>query len=173
MKTLRFLTVLAMLLPVCAPAYPDTFLFRFSLDQIALQAPTPHDLGKFLKDHFKFVEDEKQFGQADYWQTPEEFLQTQAGDCEDFALLSQQILQRLGKQAFVLNIYGRSGYAHTVTVFKDEAGLYNVVNEDRFLEYRAGSIEEAISQIHSEWTWAAIAELRNSRGWMLRKITRP
>lgn len=159
-RTERFLSFLLIALLASGNAF--SFVFPLS----------PHDLGAFLKTNFKFVEDRQQFGLEDYWQSPEEFLSRRAGDCEDFALLSQSLLTRLGLKAFVVSLYGEN-YAHTVTVFIDEQGLFNVVNQEKVHSYRTETIEEALTEVHSDWTWAGIAELRNTRGWMLRKITRP
>jgi len=42
-----------------------------------------------------YVPDEKNYGQADHWATPAEFL-ANGGDCEDFAILKMFSLLRLG-----------------------------------------------------------------------------
>jgi predicted transglutaminase-like cysteine proteinase len=41
-------------------------------------------------------EDAALYGQADYWATPAEFLEAEAGDCEDFAVAKYVALSRLG-----------------------------------------------------------------------------
>ena len=43
-----------------------------------------------------WVEDSALYGQADHWATPAEFLDAQAGDCEDFAIAKYAALSRLG-----------------------------------------------------------------------------
>lgn len=47
-------------------------------------------------NQFTYVEDIDQWGQKDYWATPEEFIGTQAGDCEDFVVAKYFVLRKLG-----------------------------------------------------------------------------
>ena len=44
----------------------------------------------------RFVSDERQWGREDYWATPYEFLVSNAGDCEDFAIAKYVTLVKLG-----------------------------------------------------------------------------
>ena len=132
----------------------------------------PKDLAKFMKENFRFVEDARLFRQEDYWQSPEEFWKRRAGDCEDYALFSQYVLSLQGKESFVVSFYDATGYGHTVTLVLDE-GRYDVMNEDRFYRYRAGTIEEALTRIHPVWTWAAVAVRKNTRGEMVRRMINP
>ncbi|HJX68828.1 MAG TPA: transglutaminase-like domain-containing protein, partial [Dehalococcoidia bacterium] len=43
-----------------------------------------------------YVSDEEQWGVEEYWQTPEETLSLQTGDCEDFAILLCTLLRAFG-----------------------------------------------------------------------------
>ena len=133
---------------------------------------TPKELSKFLKKKFQFVLDENQFDSVDYWQSPEEFWKRKKGDCEDYALFSKAILEKLGYQAHIISLYGGNGYAHTVTIFKDETG-WNVMNEDRLYRYEASTLEEAVTRIFPDWTWASIAKLQGTRGWLVRELHNP
>ena len=108
----------------------------------------------------------------DYWQNPEEFLRRKAGDCEDYALFAQYVLEKLGFDSFVVSFYAPDGFAHTVTVYKD-AEKFNVINEDRLYKYRSKTIEEALSRIHPTWTWGAIAREKEKRGWKLQTLRNP
>ena len=145
---------------------------QLSISQVSEKIHSPKDLSKFLKKNFKFVNDDKQFGQIDYWQTPEEFLKNRKGDCEDYALFSKTILQSLGYEAFVVSFYGANGFAHTVTVFGKD-GKYSVMNEDRLKNYEASNIEIALSKIFRDWTWGSIARQEGTRGWSIRMLTNP
>lgn len=132
----------------------------------------PKEIAKYLKENFKFKEDQDLFNTADYWQTPEEFLIRKQGDCEDYALFSEWMLKEKGLEAQVISFYGFDGFAHTVTVYKD-GETFNVINEDRHYKYKAKSIEEALTRIHPFWTWGAVAKVRSHRGWMTKKIQNP
>lgn len=133
---------------------------------------TPEELSKFLKKKFKFVLDEKHFDSVDYWQSPEEFWQRKKGDCEDYALFSKAILEKLGYEANIISLYGGNGYAHTVTIFKTAEG-WNVMNEDRLYRYKTSTLEEAVTRIFPDWTWASIAKLQGTRGWLVRELHNP
>ncbi len=72
----------------------------------------------------KYVSDQEQFGQGDYWQAPELFEESKRGDCDDFALWTwRQLLAMNYKDArFVVGTSGRYGAGHAwVTVEKDGA----------------------------------------------------
>lgn len=47
-------------------------------------------------NQFQYREDIDQWGQKDYWATPEEFLGIQKGDCEDFVVSKYFALRKLG-----------------------------------------------------------------------------
>jgi len=139
---------------------------------LARSYPTPEKLACFLNERLVFERDSSLFGRSDYWQRPEEFLANGAGDCEDYALLAQAVLEQQGKEAFLFSLYGTKGYAHTVCVFVENS-RYNVMNEGRLLRYQAESLEELADRLYSSWDWAAIAVERGHRGCALKKIYNP
>jgi len=47
-------------------------------------------------NQFEYAEDIDLWGQQDYWQTPEEFIGLQKGDCEDFVIAKYFSLRKLG-----------------------------------------------------------------------------
>lgn len=151
---------------VTAPASPQPD----AVEQIAQRYPTPELFASFLKKRVVFREDIQLFGREDYWQGPEEFLNRGAGDCEDYALLAEEVLKRQGKKAFVLSLYGEGGYAHTVCVFMEE-GRYQVINQDRVIRYGAKSLEELANDLYPRWVWGAVACRAGTRGRAVQRIT--
>ena len=135
-----------------------------SLDQLAQRYNTPKSIAAFLKQSFTFSEDQQIFGERDRWQAPEEFLIRKVGDCEDYALLAKALLERNGLQAFVFSVYGEEGYAHTVAVFVDGNGQYNLLNQDRVRFVKATSLTDLASQIYPAWTYAAAVERDGTQG---------
>lgn len=165
--------LLALTIPPITAYGEDALLSQsLSLTQALDQIRTPDAIIRFMKQEFKFVEDRQLFESVDYWQRPEELWQRKAGDCEDYALFAQHALRRLKIEAYVVSFYGRDGYAHTVTVFRDQ-GLYNVINGDRLYRYRTESVESALTRIYPTWTWGAVAEEKDSRGSMIMEIRNP
>lgn len=53
-------------------------------------------VNRFFNHRARYVEDQKLWGQFDYWATPLELLEMGAGDCEDFALAKYFTLRLLG-----------------------------------------------------------------------------
>ncbi|MDH3535031.1 MAG: transglutaminase-like cysteine peptidase [Gammaproteobacteria bacterium] len=47
-------------------------------------------------NQFEYQEDHVQWGEKDYWATPNEFLGTRKGDCEDFVIAKYFALRKLG-----------------------------------------------------------------------------
>lgn len=139
------------------------------LDEVAHLCSTPEQLAAFLKRHILFQEDVRLFNRLDYWQEPEEFLARGAGDCEDYALFSEEVLRRQGREVFVLSLYGPEGYAHTVCVFQ-ENGRYHVLNQDRVIRYGARNLEELAGDLCRDWAWGAVARRAGTRGQAIRRI---
>lgn len=142
---------------------------EWNLATIARAHPTPESVAHFLRQNVALEEDSRLFGRVEYWQTPEEMLLRRKGDCEDYAILTQALLERLGFEAFVFSLYGRRGYAHTVTVFKDN-GRYHVMNQDRLIRFNAKTLEEVASWMYPDWTWGAVAVQTGHRGRIVREI---
>jgi hypothetical protein len=140
-----------------APVEFHTLLNRFN---------SPEDLAHWMHHYFKFTDDQKIFGEADYWQSPEEFLKRGKGDCEDYALFAKSILEHMGIEAYVVSFYGKNGYAHTIVIYK-QGGLYNIFNEDKVQKSEAKTFAEALSYVHPGWTWAGISEKQGNRGRMV------
>lgn len=145
---------------------------ELSVESIAQACPTPRDLARFLQKRMTFQTDSQLFGKEDHWQSPEEFLKRGSGDCEDYALLAQAVFASQGREAYVLSLFGRDGYAHTVCVFS-ERGRWRVLTQDRLLPVRAPSLEEAASTLHPQWTWGGISERVGFRGRLVREIQNP
>ncbi len=141
------------------------------LAQLARTYATPEAIATFLHRSFTFTRDMETFGQADHWQTPEEFAARRAGDCEDYAMLARELLRRNGIEADVFSLFGQQGYAHTVCVFKDQRGRYNVLDQDTLRSYHAASLEEVASALHPAWTFGGIAEQQGTRGRLVQRLT--
>ena len=141
------------------------------LDQLAGTYTTPKAVAAFLHHAFTFQRDEELFGEADRWQSPEEFVARKAGDCEDYALLARALLRRNGIEAFIFSVFGKDGYAHTVCAFVDHRGRYNVIDVDKLCVLDVKSLESVASWLSPGWTVGAIAEQAGARGQMVTQIT--
>ena len=147
--------------------------YALQLDQAAHTYTTPKAIAGLLRTQFTFARDEVLFGEADHWQIPEEFAARKTGDCEDYALLAQALLRRNGIDAFIFSLFGEDGYAHTVGVFVDEQGHYNVIDASRIRYVRAKSLDALASWLHPAWSFGGIVEQEGHRGRMITRITNP
>lgn len=132
---------------------------------------TVDSLADFMHENFSFESDEVLFGEIDYWQNPGEFWMRKRGDCEDYALFTHYVLEKKGIESYLVSIYGKNAYAHTVTIFREGSG-FNVFNEDRLYRYQSNSIEDALSEVNPDWIWGAIASEKAKRGWLEEKLTK-
>lgn len=144
----------------------------WTLKAVVQACPTPEALGAFLRVHIRFTDDVMSMKTEDYWQTPEESLERGEGDCEDFALLAEEVLRRRGLKTFLFSLYGEGGYAHTVCVF-EENGLYNVLNQDRVVRCQANSLDALATRLNPRWKWGAVAKRIHHRGQAVRIVQNP
>jgi len=154
--------ILAVIL-ICPAGYSQ--MQALLLNPSLVKIHSPEDLSKYMRKNFKFVEDDKNFGKTDYWQSPQEMLDLKKGDCEDFALFADAALKELGFESYVISIYGKNRFAHTVTVFKQD-GKYRVLNDGKLYKYDTDKIDEVLTKIESQWIWAAFTERKKDRGWI-------
>lgn len=100
---------------------------------------------KLVNDFFnrmEFVDDMTHWGREDYWATPVEFLGTNGGDCEDFAIAKYFTLKTMGVSEEKLNLTYVKALAynmhHMVLTYYRTA-----VAEPLVLDNLAGEIESA------------------------------
>jgi len=94
-------------------------------------------VNRFL-NRIPFATDSEHWGQVDYWATPAEFLASNGGDCEDFAIAKLFTLQAMGVPANKLRLMYVKALAldqpHMVLLYIKEEGsaplvLDNLINE--------------------------------------------
>jgi hypothetical protein len=125
-----------------------------SLRNLAADLSTPEAVANYMWHNFTFEKDRRQFGSDDYWQTPDQFVKTRQGDCEDFALFAYEILKLNGRKAFILNVYG-GGFAHSVCVYL-ENGRYNMINGANLERLNAKDLKAVADEIYPFWQQALV-----------------
>jgi hypothetical protein len=122
------------------------------------------------KDPYKIGSDESH---GDYWQLPAETIKrlsldkTMMGDCEDWAFLAKEILNRQGKNAFVLHI---PGHALCLWVEKKPDGRFNAYALDTFGFDRNGNLSGVPIDTEKE---KGYVELRDAVNSVLAKYDKP
>jgi len=83
-------------------------------------------------NHWRYITDPVNWGQADYWATPGEFF-AKAGDCEDYAIVKFMSLRALGFDNSVLKLVAvddlNLGIGHAVTVVTQGGRDYLLDNQ--------------------------------------------
>ena len=140
----------------------------FSFTDLAQQLKTPEALEKYMKNNLIYRSDRSIFGQDDYWQTPQEMFERGTGDCEDFALFAQAVLQQNGYTAFLLSVYWNED-AHTVAVFEKD-GQWGIFNLDK-LKYTGASTMEGLGKaVRKHWSYLGIMRQEGNLGIISRKF---
>ena len=147
--------------------------FQNVLHGLAASLSSPDALARYMWRNFSVESDQSNFGQEDHWQSPEELLATRKGDCEDFARFAYEILRMNGRTAFMINIYGRHGYGHTVCVFS-ENGRYDVIDGTDVKRLQTHSLTDIFGKIYPQWEKAAIVKTAagTSHGILLKQFHR-
>ena len=145
---------------------------KLSLQELANHLQTPEEIARYMWRHFAYETDQTNLGRDEYWQSPEELLSNQKGDCEDFAIFARELLKRNGRNSFLVNIYG-DGSAHTICVFK-EGGGYNAIDGTDVIRHRERSLSELLSYISPFWRRGEIVtpSFSSKRGNTLKQFDR-
>lgn len=91
------------------------------------------DVNNYVNKRVRYVADERNYKQKDYWATPLETLKSRKGDCEDYAIAKYYLLKELGIPSYLMYCKWKSE-AHMVCLVKDDGGNLRVLdNIDREL----------------------------------------
>ena len=94
---------------------------------------------------------------GDIWQTPEEFLHTREGDCEDFTLLNAAVSRVLGFHPRILALT-RPGGGHAICAFQ-QGNVFIWFDNNRLRKSKASSLKEFARHMISEYQYTALLEL--------------
>lgn len=78
-------------------------------------------------NEFTYTSDMKMYGKSDYWSTPEQFVISGGGDCEDFVVMKHAILAALGAKDMLYATKTVNGVLHAVLLVKD-SGTYKTLD---------------------------------------------
>lgn len=123
-----------------------TLCFAQSVENISSLVHTPQELGVWLASEFRY-----QGEIPDYWQSTEETLNLKTGDCEDFAILAQDVLKNLGIDSDMVIIKFRGlKESHAVCMFKIN-GFYSFISNQKLIQTKQTSIREAVQEKYPDW----------------------
>lgn len=117
---------------------------------------------KAVNDFFNavtYIEDPDNFGTADYWQTPYEFMQ-KGGDCEDYAIAKYITLKRLGvaessMRIMIVQDNNLGGIMHAVLEVRSGSDRFLLDNQAKTVTNQADIFHyRPIYAINSQNWWA-------------------
>lgn len=76
----------------------------------------------WVSENIKYEKDWENWGVPEYWQTPEQTLTKGTGDCEDYCILAQEMLMRIGVCSTLHTVKIKGGGLHMI--IKLDNGAY-------------------------------------------------
>ena len=107
---------------------------------------TPEDLAQWFSSKFTYAMEI-----PDRWQKAEETLSLKTGDCEDFAILSRALLDKMGIRCEIVIVEFKGlPMAHAICAWQD-AQKVNLMSNGKLYKIKADSIESAIKKVYPDW----------------------
>lgn len=132
--------ILVFSLSISLPASP------YNTIDIPGHIKSPEELARWLHNEFTY-----EFQFPNHKQTLDETLSRRAGDCEDFALLSQAVLNRIGvKNDIIIVKFRQLSIMHAVCMFKQGA-KYSLISNREIVRTHGRSINEGITEVFPDW----------------------
>ena len=117
----------------------------------------PVTLGNWLTNNFTYQDEAPE----EYWKTPKETVRDKGGDCEDFAILAQYVLKKLGYNAYVVVIkYSDTEFMHAICVLKHKDGTFSYYSNKYYFGRRFASVPELLSCHAITWkkAWVVVSK---------------
>ncbi len=125
----------------------NTAVFAYDLSGVPSSITTPQELARWLSTEFKYS-----FEIVDEWQTAQKTIDTCKGDCEDFAILSVEILDHLGIHGDIIIVKFRDlNMGHAICVWKEKDGTYSFISNRKMFRSGKNNIAEAIEKFYPDW----------------------
>ncbi len=88
-------------------------------EDVRVRLKTPIQLNAYCQENFIYENDQDQFGKVERWQSPEEMVYNERGDCEDHAIFQHDVLRFHGIPAELWIVFGEYD-GHAIVVFPYE-----------------------------------------------------
>jgi len=88
---------------------------------------------------------------TDYWKSPEETVRDNGGDCEDFGILVDYVLKKLGYNTTILALYFSDGDSgHIITIVKID-GHYTFFSNNIYFQTKFTSLRTLLTSYYPNW----------------------
>ena len=136
-------------------------LYNLALVGILVSAPLypkdivkcPDTLSVWMKYNLTYQKEK-----IDYWKTPEETIKDKGGDCDDFAILAQEILKDLSLEGDIIYLSKSKGkenwkIGHMICLFKNKKGEYQIFDNQYLLKHNSENAIETILHYYPEYDY--------------------
>ncbi len=115
-----------------------------TVEDVSKKVRSPEQLEKFYADGFKSV-----LKLPDHKQSPQQTLNDKAGDCSDFAELTQAVFKEIGISGEIVVIkFANDKFGHAIFVWK-ENGRYNYFDTTTMKKTKFTSIQDLMDNVYS------------------------
>lgn len=136
---------------------------------IAIQASvinSPVKLAQWFNQEFTYETE-----MPDYWQSASETIDRKKGDCEDFAILAQSMLKKMGvKSEIAIVKFEGISQEHAICLFK-KGNYYSFISNQQLIETGATTIRDAMNEQYPDWESVTFAKANKSLTKTLMKTT--
>lgn len=133
--------------------YISIFVLIISLSLTPIWVNHYNDVALWIR-RFSYQSEE---GNNDYWKTPEETVKDKGGDCEDFALLTKEVLQNLKYKAYFIAVTQKKRgklTRHAITILKHEEGGLSFFSNNRYYRTKHYTLRKLLNTNFPAWTEA-------------------
>ncbi|MBM3250347.1 MAG: transglutaminase domain-containing protein [Candidatus Omnitrophica bacterium] len=144
-KAYLLTVIIPLVLVVTLP--PRSFAQGLTLERVTSFVHTPTQLAGWLSRDFEYI-----FQLGDGWQPAEETINKGTGDCEDFAVLAQEVLKRLGIRSDIVIVKLKGlNIAHAICLWQEEDGSYSFISNQEICRTQKKSPQEAVAKFYPDW----------------------
>ncbi|MBI4706628.1 MAG: transglutaminase family protein [Candidatus Omnitrophica bacterium] len=120
--------------------------FSQTIQSVANQLKSAQDLSLWFNKEFRYETE-----MPDRWQSAEETLRLKKGDCEDFAILSKELLGRKGIKGDIVVIkFQGVNQSHAIFIFK-EGKYFSFISNKQLIQTNSPTLAGAIQEQFPDW----------------------
>ena len=146
-KTLIIVAILTLILPFEGLSRELEGVPASLQNGVPSSIQSPKDISDWLSREFSY-----RFELPDRWQDPTETISSKAGDCEDFALLSSILLNKMGISNDIVIVKFRDlSISHAICVWKNSEGSLDFISDRSLFKTGHTRIQDAVERYYPDW----------------------
>jgi transglutaminase-like putative cysteine protease len=128
------------------------FICLFFSNALAYDFKTVDEVAIWLKEGFTYQNEEEGH---DHWKYPNETLEDRGGDCEDFAILVQDVLREQGIKVHIFVIvFDDITSAHAMAFFRDDDGIIHYFSNNNYKKTNRTKLSDVLYDYYGDnWNY--------------------